>query len=441
MRRIAWAVAVALALAGAAFAQDEAPPSRAGTVLFRMPSGWQRSEMPECTLLTPADPATRTYAICIRPAAEAKATVADALAADLEVVGRSYRVQPASALSVQKHPAGYDGAVRGYFLAGADGKVLATYVYVLQAGTKSVAIEFLADRPENLDAKAMSDFVVACRLAHAQVVVAGEPALTLYDLEETIDCVQWLLDAPFTAEQRGVFHDEIVDGWKKKDTETIQGVAQILQLRAELAKLPPEKQDVVRKATEKDLVAALRQETDRSSKLALEVYDASHRPIAGGEPPLTRQQADCALELFYFFAGQLEGMQARPTAADKEEWAKRLAAGWEKLDVKVRRAFEVMPLTWSATRAGWDEMKEAERTELKQGFAQLDIVKEMRGAFAKVKSDAGASADAAALQAKLTSNYRVTSTLLKTGFDSTMMQMAAMRNMTDSYNRWSYRPR
>jgi hypothetical protein len=441
MRRLALAVAASLALSAAAFAQDEVPPSRAGTVLFRMPSGWQRSEMPDCTVLAPADPAARAYSICIRPAAPAKATVADTLAADLEVIGRSYRAQPASELSVQKHPAGYDAAVRGYVLTGADGRALATYVYVLQAGTQSAAIEFSADRPEKLDAKAMSDFVVGCRLAHAQVVVAGEPALTLYDLEETIDCIQWLLDAPFTAEQRGVFHDEIVDGWKKKDAETIQGVAQILEFRAELAKLPPDKQDVVRKSSEKELVAALRKETDRSSKLAVEIYDASRRPIAGGEPALTRQQADSALELFYFVAGQLEGMQARPTTADKEEWAKRLAAGWEKLDVKVRRTFEVMPLTWSAARAGWAEMKETEREEIKAGFAQLDIVKEMRAAFAKVKSDAGTSADAAALQAKLTSNYRLTSTLLKTGFDSTMMQMAAMRNMTDSYRRWSYRPR
>jgi hypothetical protein len=218
-------------------------------------------------------------------------------------------------------------------------------------------------------------------------------------------------------------------------------VAQILSLRAELAKLPPDKQDVVRKATEAELVAGLRKETDRSSKLALEVYDASHRPIAAGDPPLTRQQADAALELFYFFAAELEGMQARPSAADRDEWAKRLAAGWEGLDVRARRTFAAMPLAWSATRAGWAEMTEVERTDLREQFGRLDIVKEMRAAFAKVKGDAGTAADAAALQAKLTSNYRLTSSLLKSGFDSTMTQMAAMRNMTDSYNRWSYRPR
>src|SRR5262245_10053736 len=129
MRRITWAVAVSLALAPTAFAQEESPPSRAGTVLFRMPPGWQRTEMPDCTLLTAADPAARAYGICIRPAAGAKATVAETLAADIEILGRSNRTQPASELSVQKHPAGYDGAVRGYFLTAADGKVLATYVY------------------------------------------------------------------------------------------------------------------------------------------------------------------------------------------------------------------------------------------------------------------------------------------------------------------------
>src|SRR5262245_34955368 len=123
MRRLAFAVAAAMGLSVSAFAQDETPTSRAGTVLFRMPPGWQRSEMPDGTLLTPADPATRTYSIRIRPAAEAKATVADALAANLEVIGRSHRAQPASELSVQKHPAGYDGAVRGYVLTGADGGV------------------------------------------------------------------------------------------------------------------------------------------------------------------------------------------------------------------------------------------------------------------------------------------------------------------------------
>src|SRR5215831_16250678 len=201
MEKIALAIASFLWLQGAAGTPAEAPPSRAGTVLFKMPNGWQRQETSDFTALTPVDPAARKYAIGIRPAAEAKATPEASLAAHVEVLEKTWKVQPATQLVKQKHPAGYDAVVRGYVLIGENVKLL-TYVYVLQTGKKSVAIEFLANQPQNLEAKALSDFVSACRLAHAEVVVAGDPALTLYDLEETIDCIQWLIDAPFTADQR-----------------------------------------------------------------------------------------------------------------------------------------------------------------------------------------------------------------------------------------------
>jgi len=441
MNRIAIAVVSLLGLSELAGTQAEPPASRSGTVLFKMPAGWQRQEMDDFTALNAVDPAARKYAIGIRPPAEAKAKVEDALAAHVAVLEKVWKVQPATQLVKAKHPAGYDTVVRGYVLSGDNGLKLLTYVYILQTGKKSVAIEFIANQPQNLDAKALSDFVVGCRLAHAEVVAAGDPALTLYDLEETIDCIQWLLDAPFTADQRRIFRDEIVDGWKKKDAETIQSIGTIMEFRTELLKLPEAQRDVVRKQTEKELVVNMRKETDRCSRLAVEIYEAAHKPIAEGDPPLTRQQADSALELFYFIAGQLEGIQAAPTAADKDAWAKRMASEWPKLEIKSRKLFEAMPLTWAATRVGWREMSEAERDELKKGFAQLDFIKEMRTAFAKAKTDAGPAADASALQAKLTSNYNMTSSMLNMGFNSTMSSIASFRNMTDSYNRWSYKPR
>lgn len=67
---------------------------------------------------------------------------------------------------------------------------------------------------------------------------------------------------------------------------------------------------LVRRQNETDLVAGLRTEKNRASALLLESYESAHPPIAAGTPTLTRQQADAAIDLFYFMAGQLEGVQA-----------------------------------------------------------------------------------------------------------------------------------
>lgn len=438
------AALLALVVVGKALAQDkpEPPPSRAGIVLFKMPSDRQRKEEAEFTVLKPVDPAAKTYEIRIRPAIEAKGTAADAVEAHAHKLAATYKVQAATAATAQKHQVtGHEMAVRGFYLQAADNRLHVVYVWALQSGSKTAVIEFLADDPKVLaDVKAIGGFVDLCRLAHVQVVAAGEPPLTAYDLEETIEVLQWLMDAPFTADQREVFRSEIIDGWKKKDEETIQGVAQILQFRAEYAKLTPEKQDLVRKQSEPEMVAGLRKETDRCSKLLVEIYDAAHKPIAEGDPALTRQQADSALELFFFMAAQLEGVQAMPAAADKEAWARQLAEGWPKLEAGVRKSFATMPAAWAATRAGWAEMTEAEREGLKKQFAQLDFIKEMRTHFAKARAEAGAGADAAALQSKLQRNYSATSSLLKMGYDSTMTRMAGIMNMSSS-SRTTYRPK
>lgn len=434
-----------------ALPQTEPPTSRVGTVQFTMPAGWQRQELSEFTILKPANPAAHKYTIAIRPAQEAQANAEASLAAHAELLAKTWKVQPLDPAAAVKHPAGYDAAQRPYLLMAQNGYLVVGRVYVLQTGKKSVAIEFMAEKPENLDPKAFADFVGACRLAHAEVVVPGDPALTLYDLEETIDCVQWLLDSPFTADQRKIFRDEIIDGWKKKDAETLQSVATIMEFEGALLKMTEAERDVVRKQTEKELVVNMRKETDRCSKLAVEIYDAAHKPIAAGNPPLTRQQADSSLELFFFIAGQLEGVQAAPSPAGKEAWARKLAEDWPTLDPQVRKVFEVMPLTWSATRAGWREMSAAERDEIMKGFANFDVIKDMRASFAKTKAEAGAAAaagtgagtaaDAAALQQKLTSNYNMTNSLLKMNYNSTMSSIASFRNMTDSYNRWTFKPR
>jgi hypothetical protein len=413
---------------------QEPPPSRSGLILFRMPPDRQRQEEPGYTLLRLKDPAAPGYQIVIRPGAPASATVGDAVQNHAVVfLARSFRVQPVTEWAFHTHPAGYDMAVRGYALDGADNRRVITYIFGLQAGNKCAIVEFVAaDARAYGDGLAMSAFIAACRLAHLELVVPGDPPLTHYEADETVDCIQWLLDAPFTAEQKELFRAEIVDGWRKKDAETIEGVATIRKFREEMAKLTPDQQDLVRKKSEPEMIESLRKETDRCSKLLVEIYDASRKPIAEGPPPLTRQQADA----------ELEGVRARPAAADRDAWAKGLAERWPSMPAEARKGFEPMPAAWAAARAAWAEIAPAERDAIKGQFAQVDFVKQLRTEFAKLRKE-NPAADAEALKAKMNQNYLTTSGLLKSGYDSTMTMMAAFRNMNSSSTgyRYTYRPR
>jgi len=177
-------------LSEAASAQAQEPPrSRSGIVLFKLPADRQRKEEPAYTLLKPVDETAKTYEIFIRPPVEAKGKAADAVEAHAHLLAQSVKVQAASDPVSFRHAAGFDVAVRGFYVGLADGRVLTTYVYALQSGAKSSVVEFVA-----ADAKVLTDglrsisaFIEGCRHAHAQVLAAGDPPLSLYDVEETTD--------------------------------------------------------------------------------------------------------------------------------------------------------------------------------------------------------------------------------------------------------------
>jgi hypothetical protein len=438
---------ILLSAASAARAED-LPPSRAGLVLFKMPAGRQRVLEGDVTVLRATDPNAKTYEVRILPPGDSRGTAADALEAYAAPQNGS-RLTPAGDMTAYRHPVtGYDVATRAYRMRDGRGDVIAiAYVFVLQSGARNNLIEVFAPeevlRKEN---QAISDFVLGCRLAHVAALVPGNPPLTVYDLDEGLAFLEWILDVSFTDEQRGIFKFEIIDGWKKKDQETIESMQAIHMRRAELARLTPDQQDLVRKQIEGALVADLRkQKDDRCAKLLVSIYDASRKPLAAGPPALTRQQADSAIELFYFMAGQLESFDGKPTAEEKDQWAKRLTDDWPKIAPMLRQQVTMMPLAWAATRAGWYEMKDADREEIKKGFAQIAFVKEIRAVFAKAKANAQAAqaaeagANPMAELTRLRSLNATSAAIMNTSYNSTMSLMASMRNM--SGGSWQYRPR
>src|SRR5262245_27880465 len=372
MKPVFIVIAGFLCAAPAALAQPM-PTSRAGIVLFTLPADRQRVEEAGYTALKPFR--QDGYEIRIRPPFDTLSSAAEAVEMHARWMGRAYAGRPVTMPTAFRHAGGFDVALRTFSVGGTAGAV-SVLVAVLKSGAKAAVIEFVSASPQSQQAIAqMAGFIDGCRLAHTQVLVRGNPALTVYDVEETIDILQWLIDAPLAPAKREVVRAQIIDEWKAKDAGTIAEVRKILAFRDQVVKLQPAEQNLARRQNEAELVPALRTEKGSASAVLLEAYDLAHPPIAAGAPALTRQEADAALDLFYFMAWQLEGVQAAPTEAARTAWAGNLARAWAMLPADTRASVAAMPVTWALTLAVWPQMAPPVREQVKATYAQMDVVK------------------------------------------------------------------
>ena len=399
------------------------------------------------------------YDIFIRPPFDVTGSAADAVEMHAQWLAGFYRVQPAGAPTTIPHPGRLDVSVRAFFIGTADGRTSFTIVAALKGGAKAAVVEFLAPQAQSVQAvQKMLVFLQGCNLAHMQVAAAGPPPLTVYDLESTLDLVEMLLDVRLTAAQREFVRADVLNGWRRGDAETFAEVRQFIELRDQLGRLPAAKVNMIRRQVEQQLTSALRQETSPVAAMLVRAYDAAHPAIAAGVPALTRAQADAALELFYFMAGQLEGMTASPSAGVRATWAAALASSWPTLPLEMRQAIVGMPATWALTQAVWPELTVAMRQQVAATYATSDVVQVIRADFVAARNQFRANApsyrpappnvagaapapsstvDVSEQIARMNRSYQATQSMLTSGYNSTLTQMAGIGNW--SGNRYTVR--
>ena len=91
----------------------------------------------------------------------------------------------------------------------------------------------------------------------------------------------------------------------------INDIVQVVQQQIDLAKLPADQRSYVRVKIEPELLAQMKQQPNvPMDRWAPAVYEASHKPIANGTPPLTRQGTDAFLESLFFMVGEVSGRPA-----------------------------------------------------------------------------------------------------------------------------------
>jgi len=225
----------------------------------------------------------------------------------------------------------------------------------------------------------------------------GEPALTLLEVVRVIDFLEWALDVPFTQEQKVRVQEELVKAWKANHRTEIDGCLALIKLRQQIREQDKAKQDLARVSIQEEALKTWRQGKDDIDKYLVAIYDAGHKPIVAGNPPLTRQVTDAVAELTYFMASQLDGGgEVVPSQEVKDQFAAKVAEGWAAMDAEARKQTAQMPLLWAAIRAGWPEAPEAERKKLVEQFGGVEQVKQLAAQFAKVRQETQAKAGGSA---------------------------------------------
>lgn len=360
--------------------------ARTDHVLYSMPPGWTRMEAEQYTLIrAPNLPAGQIAEIRIFPARPLTANLQAVAATEGENLKRSYKLVQLAPVNLVRHPNGFDMAMGGASMAapGAPGQFIYRALSFVRAGDQVQAIVFETGDFRLYEAHklAFDTLLHSLRVTDSIVLVRGNPPLTQATVDAVTDFLEWLIEVPFTEEQRQLIAREMTESWKRNDRADIQGAQDVLKMRAQLSTMSAEQKALARQAAQPELIKTARSESDAVAKMIVQVYDAAHRPIAPGSPPLSRQAADAMLEVLFFMASQVQsgdaGPQPHPTQQMKDQWAKNLAANYAKADQAARQTIANMPLTWAALRMQWPTLPEAEKGKARAQWARSNEVRQV----------------------------------------------------------------
>ena len=241
--------------------------------------------------------------------------------------------------------------------------------------------------------------------AEGPVVVPGEPPLTEETIGRFTEFFEWAFDVRLTNDQNAVLRKYAVDTWTAKDATKEQEVTSLVQVQLELAKLPADQRALVRLKYEPQLLDSMRKQPKEPMAMwALAVYESSHKVLAPGTPPLTRQGTDAFLEALFFMAGEVVGEQSVPEAKLKDDWAKNLAANYPKMTAESKKQIAGMPLYLASLRLTWPTLPEGEKATYRKQWAEQ--LKALLPAPAPVAANAPAGGKKSVAEAMAEQNRR-----------------------------------
>ena len=208
-----------------------------------------------------------------------------------------------------------------------------------------------------------SQWLVAAYDDAHRPIVAGNPPLTESVAARIIAFHGWLFEIPLTPSLKDRLRTMLLEDWKKpKDVESDMA---LLKWETGLAHQTSAERDYVRSLAQPDLIKKMRADVNNSdAKMLVAAYDAERRPIAAGNPPLTRQASDAWAELFCFVHNQSGGTLMEATPAVKDDFARALSKSWALYSPEQQKNLSEMPQKWPSLRLLWMKGEDADRQKI-----------------------------------------------------------------------------
>jgi hypothetical protein len=207
--------------------------------------------------------------------------------------------------------------------------------------------------------------------AQSPVLVKGQPPLTEETVGRLTEFFEWAFDVYLTNDQRQILRDYAIDVWTQRRAGDINDILEPVKQQIELSKLDARQRAFVRVKIEPELLDLMRkQPNDPMAQWALAVYESSHRPIAPGNPPLTRQSTDAFLDALFFEVGVVAGEHAVPDQKLKDDWANALAANYPRMSAALKQQIAGLPLFMATMRVAWPQLSESVKAQYRAQWAE-----------------------------------------------------------------------
>jgi hypothetical protein len=205
------------------------------------------------------------------------------------------------------------------------------------------------------------------------ILVPGQPPLTESIVRGYTDVIGWVFAVPFTQAQRQKMRRFVIGYWESADQNQMKGVLSFLELEAQMVGKSAAERDFIRLKLLPDLLRQARDQAHKDPETAwvLSLYEQAHRPLAPGNPPLTREVADSCAEAVSFIASEVSGKPLSETRELKAAAVELLISNYPKLPAARQKEMAGMPVLWAALRVAWPTAPEADRASLRQQWRQM----------------------------------------------------------------------
>jgi hypothetical protein len=206
----------------------------------------------------------------------------------------------------------------------------------------------------------------------SQVLVRGNPPLTEEMVGRFAEYFEWAFEMRLTNDQVSVLRRYSVDIWKRHSPSEMEEISNVVRLQVELSKADQRQLAVIRANYEPQVLDALRKQPNEPMAVwALAVYDSSHKVLAQGNPPLTRQVSDAFVEALFFILGEVQGKRDEvPSAQMKNDWAASLTSGYSRMPDDLKKQIAGMPLFIAQMRLHWPTLAEPEKAKYRASWAE-----------------------------------------------------------------------